>query len=96
MVQRPAGIVATDVRISPGLLAATEFGGSQAMAAAVGRLEVQFPSLVRPLTLRVSRLRLAVQQVQLPQVGAAGWGGPGSSRPALLVRWSWEPSPATG
>lgn len=30
---------------------------------------MQFPSLTRPLTLRVSRLRLAVQQVQLPQVG---------------------------
>jgi len=70
----PPGIIATDVSIAAGVLLATEFGGSQATAASVRRLELEFPSLSRPLLLRLVGVRLAVQQVRLPQVSCVHKG----------------------
>jgi hypothetical protein len=66
----PAGILATEVSLSPLLLRQTEFAGTQATAAHVQRLELEFPSLSRPLTLRVLGVTLALQQVRLPKVRA--------------------------
>ena len=63
-----AGIIATDIAVGQRVLQRTEFGGSQASAATVQWLELEFPSLSRPLTLRVHGLRLALQQVRLPKV----------------------------
>jgi hypothetical protein len=66
----PAGILATEVSLSPLLLRQTEFAGTRATAAHVQRLELEFPSLSRPLTLRVLGVTLALQQVRLPKVRA--------------------------
>lgn len=44
--------------------------GSQLTAASIGHLELDFPSLSRPLTIRMQAVSLAIQQVRLPKVGA--------------------------
>ena len=43
-------------------------GGEQLAAASVDHIQLVFPSLSRPLTARISGVRLHVQQVKLPKV----------------------------
>lgn len=59
------------VSVRGSVLRRTEFGGSQATAASVRRLELELPTLSRPLTLRADGVSLALQQVRLPMVRAA-------------------------
>ena len=61
-------MVVTDISVHAAVLAATEFQGSRASRAAVARLELTFPSLSRPLVLRLAGVRLGIQQVRLPKV----------------------------
>lgn len=60
-----------NLAVSQHVLQQTEFGGTQATAAAVHLLQLEFPSLSRPVTLRVRGVRLALQQVRLPKVSLA-------------------------
>lgn len=87
----PTGIVATHVGVRAVVLAATEVGGSRATEAAVGLLELEFPTLRRPLTLRLSGVRLAVQQVRLPRVSPPLAECSGRSWGLLLSSlWMWR------
>ena len=61
-------MLVTDLHIRASVLQQTEYSGSRATAASVARAELEFPSLSRPLTLRLAGISLAVQQVRLPKV----------------------------
>ncbi len=63
-----AGVLVTDLHVRASVLQQTEYSGSRVTAASVARLELEFPSLSLPLTLRVAGVSLAVQQVRLPKV----------------------------
>ena len=66
----PAGILITDVSIGQHVLQQTEYEGSRATEVHVRRLELGFPSLSRPVTLRVLGVSLVLQQIRLPKVRA--------------------------
>lgn len=70
----PAGVLALGVSVRASVLRRTEFGGSQATEASVRRLELELPTLSRPLTLRADGVSLALQQVKLPMVRACAPG----------------------
>lgn len=78
-----AGVLVTDLHIRASVLQQTEYSGSRATAASVARSELEFPSLSRPLTLRLAGISLAVQQVRLPKVRLRCV----FERMGLLVKW---------
>ena len=49
-------------------MAAAQFSGTRIAALSIERLEVDFPSLSSPVTVRVHGVRACMQQLQLPEV----------------------------
>jgi hypothetical protein len=61
-------VIATGVVVARAALAGTQFEGTRIAALSIQRLEVDFPSLSSPVTVKVHGVRACLQQLQLPEV----------------------------
>jgi hypothetical protein len=61
-------VIATGVVVARAALAAAQFEGTRIAAVSIQRLELDFPSLSSPVTVRVHGMRACLQQLQLPEV----------------------------
>ncbi|KAL4553401.1 hypothetical protein Ndes2526B_g03263 [Nannochloris sp. 'desiccata'] len=61
------GVIATGVVVARAALAAAQFEGTRIAALSIQRLELDFPSLSSPVTVKVHGVRACLQQLQLPE-----------------------------
>ncbi len=61
-------MIATGVVVARAALAAAQFEGTRIASLSIQRLEVVFPSLSSPVTVKVRGVRACMQQLQLPEV----------------------------
>jgi hypothetical protein len=61
-------VIATGVVVARPALAGAQFKGTRIASLSIQRLEVDFPSLSSPVTVKVRGVRASLQQLQLPEV----------------------------
>lgn len=66
-----AGVVVSSLVIARAALRAAHGGGTQVTGVQVDRMELDFPSLSRPLSVRIVGVRVWLQQQKLPEVSGA-------------------------
>lgn len=61
-------VIATGVIVARTALAAAQAEGTRLASVCIDRLEVDFPSLSSPVSIRIRGVRVYLQQLQLPEV----------------------------
>ena len=66
-----AGAIATGIVVGRKTLRLAAMAGTQLVSVTVDRVEIDFPSLSRPLAIRIKGVRVGMQQMHLPEVGTS-------------------------